>query len=97
MKKIIRHGLLFCILIILFLCISGCTTQYLTKDLGGEMTIELAPGYKLVEITWKEANLWYLVRPFEDGETATTYYFQESSEFGVFQGTVKIIEKEAEK
>ncbi|MBO7450420.1 MAG: hypothetical protein J6U54_08620 [Clostridiales bacterium] len=74
--------------------LSGC--QAATRELGGNMTLTLDPGVKLEEITWKEDSLWYLTRPMRDGEKAETHVFKQSSEWGVFEGTVTIIEKEKE-
>ena len=84
MKKII-------LLAIMGLCLTGC--QNTTKNFGGSMTIELPKGQKLEEITWKDdTDLWYLTRPMREDEIAETHTFQESSEFGVLEGTVTIIE-----
>ena len=47
MKKII--GVL---LISAILCVTGC--QSVARNFGGDITIELEPGLKLEEITWKE-------------------------------------------
>lgn len=70
--------------------LTGC--QGATKSLGGSMILDLNPGEKLEEITWKDDSLWYLTRPMREGETAETHTFQQQSEFGVFEGTVTIIE-----
>lgn len=78
----------FCLVIII--AFTGCHTA--TKELGGSMTVELDPGQKLEEITWKESDLWVLTRPFRDGEEPETHTFQEDSEWGVMEGTVTIIE-----
>ncbi len=80
------------ILLISMLLLSGC--QHTTKEYGGTMTLELKPGEKLEEITWKDDSLWYLTRPMEEGEKAVTHTFQQSSEFGVFEGTVIVIERD---
>ena len=69
---------------------SGC--QGAARDFGGEITIELPPNQKLEVITWKEDSLWYLTRPMREGEEAETHIYQQSSEWGVFEGTVTIIE-----
>ena len=58
------------------------------------MTIELEPGQKLEMITWKDNKLWYLTRPFNENDIPETHKFQEQSEYGVFEGTITIIEKE---
>ena len=83
MKKVIA-------IILVALMLTGCQTA--TKDLGGEMTVELNPGQKLEEITWKDSNLWILTRPFREGEKPETHTFYEDSEWGVWEGTVTIIE-----
>ena len=88
MKKIIALFLL------VMLMLTGCHT--VTKDLGGEMTVNLESGQKLEEVTWKETNLWILTRPFREGEEPETHTFQEKSEFGVLEGKVTIIESEEE-
>jgi hypothetical protein len=72
--------------------LSGC--QATTREWGGNMTLTLEPGEKLEEITWKDDSLWYLTRPMREGEEAETHVFKQSSNFGVFEGTVTIIEKE---
>lgn len=79
------------LLAIMVLSLTGC--QNTTKYWGGSMTIELPKGQKLEEITWKDdSDLWYLTRPMREDEVAETHTFQESSEFGVLEGTVTIIE-----
>lgn len=70
--------------------LTGC--QGATKSFGGSMTLELEPNQKLEEITWKDDSLWYLTRPMTDENIAETHTFQKSSEWGVFEGTVTIIE-----
>lgn len=74
-------------------CLFGCTEQGMTYELGGSMTLELPANEKLEEITWKDDNLWYLTRPMREDEEAETHTFHESSSYGVFEGTVTIIEK----
>lgn len=70
--------------------LTGC--QGATKSFGGTMTLNLEPNQKLEEITWKDDSLWYLTRPMTDDDIAETHTFQQQSEFGVFEGTVTIIE-----
>lgn len=75
------------------LCVStlvGC--QSVTRNFGGDMTLELEPNQKLEMITWKGSSLWYLTKPMTDDDMAETYLFKESSEFGVLEGTVTVIE-----
>ena len=51
------------------------------------------PNEKLEEITWKDDSLWYLTRPMKEDEEAETHTFRQDSEWGVFEGTVTIIER----
>ena len=70
--------------------LTGC--QGATKSFGGSMTLNLEPNQKLEEITWKDDSLWHLTRPMTDDDIAETHTFQQQSEFGVFEGTVTIVE-----
>lgn len=87
-----KKALLVVIIFAMLLC--GCHGA--ARDFGGTMSIELPPGQKLELITWKEDTLWYLCRPMREGEKAETHTYQADSEWGVFEGTVYVIEKEAE-
>lgn len=82
------------ILFILFavFCLASCE-QYVSRELGGNVTIKLQPGEKLIEATWKDdANLWYLVEPMDSNYVPKTKIFKESSLFGVMQGSVTFVE-----
>lgn len=70
--------------------LTGC--QGATKSFGGSMTLELEPNTKLEMITWKDDSLWYCTRPMREDEVAETHTYQQQSEFGVFEGTVTIVE-----
>ena len=79
------------IAIIMCLCFAaGC--QGTVRDFGGSMTLELPPNTKLEVITWKDDSLWYCTRPMRENEDAEIHTYQQSSEFGVFEGTVTIVE-----
>ena len=71
--------------------------QSMSKSLGGTTTITLDPGFKLEEITWKEDDLWYVTRPMRSDEYAETHTFQQSSNLGILQGSVVIIEQNRNK
>lgn len=66
--------------------------QATTKNFGGSMTLKLEPNQKLEEITWKDNSLWYLTRPMTKDDVAETHTFHQSSQYGVFEGTVTIVE-----
>jgi len=71
--------------------LTGCHEA--TRNYGGSMTLELPKGQKLEEITWKDDSaLWYLTRPMREDEQPETHTFKADTEWGVFEGTVTIIE-----
>jgi hypothetical protein len=70
----------------------SCTENARVKSFGGTGDINLPTGQKLVNVTWKETQIWYLTRKMRAGETAETYQFQEESSWGVVEGTYNIIE-----
>ena len=88
-KKIL---MLSALLITVGTIMTGC--QGAARSFGGSITLRLDPGLKLEEITWKDDSLWYLTRPMREDEVPETHTFQQSSEWGVFEGTVTVIESE---
>lgn len=90
-----RKGILIGIIILgMLMLLTGC--QGATKSFGGETTIELEPNTKLEVITWKDDSLWYCTRPMRKDEEAETHTYHQSSEWGVFEGTVTIVESKTE-
>jgi len=85
MKKLI-------VILLMFLCLTSCD-QSITKTLGGTTKIELEPGEKLVEATWKGDDIWYLVEPMDSDYVPKTKTFKESSRIGVLEGKVIFYEK----
>ncbi len=89
----LHKGLLLCALVTATLTVTGC--QKAARDYGTTMTINLKPGEKLEEITWKDdSDLWYLTRPMRDEEKAETHRFRQSKDFSIIEGEVVIIERE---
>lgn len=84
MKKIIP--------IVLLLLASSCTQNQRAKNYGGIAEIELEKGQKLVDVTWKDTDIWYLTKPMTSKDSAETYMFQEESTYGLIQGKVIFIE-----
>lgn len=89
MKKIITA---ICLVAVMALALPGCTDNQRARALGGTATKKLPPNMKLVNVTWKNADMWVLYRPMYPGEKAETYSFQEESNWGVLEGTVNIVE-----
>ncbi len=89
MKKILT----LLVVVLVAFAMSSCTEQMRTRDLGGETVIKLEPGQKLIEATWKgDGDLWYLTEPMDSGYEPKTKTFQESSSWGIMEGTVIFIE-----
>ncbi len=72
--------------------LASCTENSRVKNWGGEGTINLPKGQKLVNVTWKESQIWYLTRPMDSTDVAETYSFHEESSYGVMEGTYTIVE-----
>ena len=71
---------------------TGCTRQIMAREFGGSYTIDLPKGEKLIEITWKDDDLFYLTRPMREDESPETYTFQQDSAYGIFEGSVTVVE-----
>jgi hypothetical protein len=88
MKKII--SIIFIILIIVIG--NGCDKNTKVKLFGGTAELKLPPGEKLINVTWKDSQLWYLTRPMKTNEKCDTFYFHEKSQYGMIEGTYILIE-----
>lgn len=95
MKKILSVVLVIAMIVVLCVSLTGC--QSATRSFGGSTKIELEPNTKLELITWKDDSLWYLTRPMREDDIAETHTYKQQSEFGVFEGTVTIIETKENK
>lgn len=66
----------------------SCTANQRAREFGGTVKIRLPCGQKLSFATWKDANLWYAVRPFRAGEIPEVTTMIEDSDYGVMKGKV---------
>ncbi len=80
------------VLIATSLIFNSCTENTRVKHWGGEGNINLPAGRKLMTVTWKENQIWYLTRPMNSNDSAETYQFHEESSWGMIEGTYNIIE-----
>jgi len=85
MKKI------FIAFAIAIMCMA-CTPNEITRNYGGKTTINLEPGQRLVECTWKDNNIWILTEPMDSDYVPKTKKFTESSGWGCLEGEVTFIE-----
>lgn len=73
----------FLLMLPLSLTTYGCTQNERAKAFGGTQTITLAQGEKVVNVTWKNADMWILVE-LPNGAKE----FREYSNWGVMNGKV---------
>jgi hypothetical protein len=85
MKKILTLALMATVF-------ASCTQNQRAKSFGGTANVNLEANRKLVTVTWKDDQVWYLTREMKSTDTAETYNFQEESSWGVLEGTVVIVE-----
>jgi len=71
----------------------SCTENERAKKYGGTMTVNVPKGNKLEGATWKGDEVWYLYRPFREGEKPETHILAEDSRFGLLTGKVQFIEQ----
>lgn len=76
------------ILICLFALVAVGCENYATKNLGGTMTIDVEPGYKVTNATFKGDEVWYFVEPMDSTYTPTQKKFVEKSTYGALEGTI---------
>ena len=72
--------------------LGSCTENSRVRNFGGDGTLTLPKGQKLINVTWKENQIWYLTRPMTSQDSCQIYTFHESSSWGVLEGTYTIIE-----
>ena len=73
------------LLAVLFITI-GCTPQSRARNFGGTENVQLKPNEVLINVTWKDDNLWILTKDTLTG----AQYFRESSSWGVWEGEIII-------
>ena len=76
------------IMVFMLLMTSGCTENYVAREFGGTLKVEVEPGYKVTSATWKEDDLFYFIEPMEEDYTPKEKKFIESSSYGVLESTV---------
>lgn len=79
------------------LVVNSCTDNQRAKVWGGKMSISLEPNQKLMNVTWKDGDMWILTRQMKPDDQPETYKFFEKSTFGVMEGEVTIVETRATK
>lgn len=80
------------IVVLLILMTFGCTANQRARQWGGTQNINLPKNQKLVNVTWKNNDLWVLTKPMNQNDVAENYIFQEKSSFGLIQGQINLKE-----
>ncbi len=81
-------------LLFLFLVIAAtlssisCTEQERARHYGGNTEIQVNPGYKLLEVTWKGDDLWMFMEEMDSDYVPKTKIFKEESSFGIIEGSI---------
>ena len=76
------------ILICLAAIIAVSCENYTTRKWGGTMTINVEPGYKVTNATFKGDEIWYFVEPMDSNYTPAQKKFVEKSMYGALEGTI---------
>lgn len=66
--------------------LAGCTENERAKNFGGTMEIKLKPNEKLINVTWKDADIWVLTTDTLTGVA----YLRENSSLGIWNGEITI-------
>jgi hypothetical protein len=64
--------------------ITSCTDNQRAKNWGGTETITLKPNERVLNVTWKETEMWICTQDTTTG----VVYFREKSNWGMMEGTV---------
>lgn len=66
------------------LSLASCTDNVRARRWGGVEEVELKPNEVVLNVTWKENEMWICTKDTVSGVT----YFREKSSWGVMEGTV---------
>ena len=72
---------LICLIALCAVCMVSCE-NYRTRNWGGKMTINVEPGYKVTNATFKGDEIWYFVEPMDSTYTPSQKKFVEKSKIG---------------
>ena len=76
--------ILICLIAIIAVSCENATTRHL----GGIMTINVEPGYKVTNATFKDEEIWYFVEPMDSAYVPKQKKFVEKSMYGALEGTI---------
>ena len=68
-------------------CATSCE-NYTTRKLGGTMNIDVEPGYKVTNATFKGDEIWYFIEPMDNSYTPKQKKLVEKSKYGALEGEI---------
>jgi len=80
------------LLFVFVLTLVSCTKNQRAKQWGGTADVTVEPNHKVVNVTWKDNDLWILVKPMAPNDVPETYMFYEKSSWGILNGKYVIKE-----
>jgi hypothetical protein len=83
LEKKIRPLVFVCVFLGTLLTVS-CTENSRSRFWGGEEEFVLPPHEEILNVTWKETDMWICTRDTVTGNV----YFREKSNWGVLEGTI---------
>ena len=81
--------LMFALLVSILFIGASCTDNRRARSFGGTETVYLEPNEEFINITWKENDLWIIVKDKTTGD----YYAREKSSYGLMEGRIIIKRK----
>jgi len=67
--------------------------NFRAKNWGGNVTYKLNVGEKLLNVSWKDEDLWVLTRKRLPNEKCDTLIYREESNKSIREGSVTFIER----
>jgi hypothetical protein len=89
----LRRSMKYLLVLVFSIFLCSCTQQDMAKEFGGKVTVTLPEGKRLVEATWKDSDLWYLLEDRKPDQAPRVLQFVESGSWGLMNGTVTFVEK----
>jgi hypothetical protein len=71
-------------ILVAMVVMSSCTENVRARHFGGTETLALKPNEKVLNVTWKDNEMWVCTQDTITG----VVYFREKSSWGVMEGTV---------
>ena len=97
MKDSVKIFIILVVVILIANLCSSCTDNQRAKRWGGNMTINVEPGYEVMMATFKDdADMWYMVRKMSDDYVPTDKILIENSTWNVLEGRVTFHETRAD-